>query len=508
MCNLSVVLDRVGDRCVSSLGPQPSYTVSKLTWLTLFLGNSLPLRHRYIRHQYKARGVLFIYFLRLTRTIVVKDWFSAVREKMAEKEVQKKLRSNRMALEDEILEFTAEEKKKDEESVLLASTKNAKADKTTGKVDSRKKVTTASSTKKSVSADVHTSTKSATKESNDNIMTMLNSILENQKKQDVKINALSSKVTEIEESYDYEYQNEEGEIDENDNQLDGLSQNDDDDDNIQSGEKRKRDDSDMTLDKVVKSRFSSMSKRFKSKEICSAKVDETLAANITDLFRNGMNEDQYSEMVKDENNSRPENCEGLQVVKTNQLVWDIISPEAKTNDRKMQNVETSLIKGSVILTKVADKLASLENELDVPQKEKLGKIIDECNDSLALFGQANRQINLTRRDLIKPELRYEYLHLCAQSVPFTSLLFGDDISKTAKEIEDCSKIGNKLLYNNRGSSYRGRSRGRFVRGARRARGAGRGNYGQYGYSYQNRQAASGSYAKNSRRGSGPQRKTQ
>ena len=71
-----------------------------------------------------------------------------------------------------------------------------------------------------------------------------------------------------------------------------------------------------------------------------------------------MNEDQYSEMVKDENNSRPENCEGLQVVKTNKLVWDIISPEAKTNDRKMQNVETSLIKGSVILTKVADKLAS------------------------------------------------------------------------------------------------------------------------------------------------------
>ena len=38
MCNHSVVLDRVGDRCVSSLGPQPSYTVSKLTWLTLFLG--------------------------------------------------------------------------------------------------------------------------------------------------------------------------------------------------------------------------------------------------------------------------------------------------------------------------------------------------------------------------------------------------------------------------------------------------------------------------------------
>ena len=135
------------------------------------------------------------------------------------------------------------------------------------------------------------------------------------------------------------------------------------------------------------------------------KIDETLATNITDLFRNGMNEDQYSDMIKDENNARPENCEGLRVVKTNQLVWDIISQEAKTIDRKMQNIETSVIKGSIILAKVVNKLADVENELDDTQKTKLGKIIDECNDSLALFGHANKQVNMTRRELIKPELK-------------------------------------------------------------------------------------------------------
>jgi hypothetical protein len=73
-----------------------------------------------------------------------------------------------------------------------------------------------------------------------------------------------------------------------------------------------------------------MSKRFKRREVCDLNIDETLAANITDLFRNGMNEDQYSDLIKDENNARPENCEGLKVVKTNQIVWDIISQEAKT----------------------------------------------------------------------------------------------------------------------------------------------------------------------------------
>lgn len=48
------------------------------------------------------------------------------------------------------------------------------------------------------------------------------------------------------------------------------------------------------------------------------KIDETLVSNITDLFRNGMNEEQYSDLIKDKNNARPENC-NLKVVKTNNL---------------------------------------------------------------------------------------------------------------------------------------------------------------------------------------------
>jgi hypothetical protein len=43
-----------------------------------------------------------------------------------------------------------------------------------------------------------------------------------------------------------------------------------------------------------------MNKRFKQKEITGDKIDETLANNITDLFRNGMDDAQYSEIIKDE----------------------------------------------------------------------------------------------------------------------------------------------------------------------------------------------------------------
>lgn len=62
---------------------------------------------------------------------------------------------------------------------------------------------------------------------------------------------------------------------------------------ISSG-KRKADD-----DKPL-SRLSSMSKRFKIKEVCSDDVDQTLAENVTDLLHNGRDEEQYNELTKDD----------------------------------------------------------------------------------------------------------------------------------------------------------------------------------------------------------------
>ena len=88
---------------------------------------------------------------------------------------------------------------------------------------------------------------------------------------------------------------------------------------------------------------------------------------------------------------------------------------------------------------------------------------------------------------MKPEMCSEYVHVCAQSVEYTSFLFGDDVQKRAKEIEDCSKIshkiqsgyggyGHSIFYSRRGGSRSyGRGRGdRRSRGGRGGRGFNRG----------------------------------
>ena len=303
---------------------------------------------------------------------------------------------------------------------------------------------------------------------NSELLNILKSIQDNQKKQDDKLNSLTDKVNEM-----YEYDEEE-EYDENDY----------DDDHYEPPAKKSKPDDNNNSAKAgpeessgVGSRFATMSKRFKQKEITGDKIDDTLASNITDLFRNGMDQTQYNELIKDETNPRPENCEGLVVVKTNQLIWELMSPFAQTCDKKMQAIETSIIKAAVLLANTVNTLAKTEKEKNT---DEFGNVIDECNDVIALLGHTNKQINQARRDFIRPELNNEYTYLCNHTQPFTTHLFGDDVSKAAKDIEDCSKIASRIHYGRGFSRGRGGRLGRGLRGRggrnRGTRGRGRGTH--------------------------------
>ena len=124
------------------------------------------------------------------------------------------------------------------------------------------------------------------------------------------------------------------------------------------------------------------------------------------------------------------------MVRTNQLVWDLIAPSTQQIDKKLQYIKKSVITSAIIMTRT-----------DMAKDESCGNSqwIDNYNDSLALLGHCNRQINLLRRDLIKPDLCWDSVHLCAHSLPYINFLFGDDVSKSAKEIETCNILGSRIF---------------------------------------------------------------
>ena len=79
-----------------------------------------------------------------------------------------------------------------------------------------------------------------------------------------------------------------------------------------------------------------------------------MASNITHLFREGIEDQQYSEILKDPKYARPDNCEGLTVVKLNQLVCPPM-PEVL-----IRNFRTS--KKASVLVKTVDKVVKIEKK--------------------------------------------------------------------------------------------------------------------------------------------------
>ena len=332
--------------------------------------------------------------------------------------------------------------------------------------------------------------------SNSEIIQLLKTIQQSQTAQGERIDKLSGRVDDL---YNYNYEQYDDDVDEYDEDvlLYGQSSNrfgyegESDGNNNEPPSKIPRTDTDNKSpggDNV----FTNAGKKLRVKELCDKDLNQHLAHLVDSWFQDGIEDERYTELLKE--NLRPENCASLVTVKTNQLIWDLLSPPVRTNDKKIQNAQTSVVKAAVIMTKVLDKLGKKESDEN-------SELINQTMQSLALLGQSNRQLCLLRRELMKPDMRGEYSHMCSQSLKFTDHLFGDDVPKAVKDISDCSKLSNKLSNQSRGRGRYFRGRGRFVRGFRGPpRGRGYGTYNQSGYSSQ--YGAHGSESKNYKRGLG------
>ena len=72
------------------------------------------------------------------------------------------------------------------------------------------------------------------------------------------------------------------------------------------------------------------------------------------------------------------------------------------------------------------------------------KSLTTLTHALVLGLSANRQVNLARRDLLRPHLNKPYQSLCNPSTPVTSYLFGDDLNKQVDDLTKANKIGHKV----------------------------------------------------------------
>ena len=176
------------------------------------------------------------------------------------------------------------------------------------------------------------------------------------------------------------------------------------------------------------------------------KIADEIAGVVNKLRLNRISVDQCKTLMK--RHSRPENVK-VNLPKCENSIWTQLQTRTRSNDAKLQTTQQIL-------------LASLNCQLEVTNKlvsSKASKeVLSTALDGITLTMTSNYELNLRRREAIKPFFKQEFAKgLCNTTVPADEYLFGGDTSKRIKEISELQK--NKVCRGQPShSNYRGRYR--------------------------------------------------
>ncbi len=171
-------------------------------------------------------------------------------------------------------------------------------------------------------------------------------------------------------------------------------------------------------------------RRYTVGEELGVAIPSDTADALSTLLVQDMDSDRKEPVFK--NHVTPVNCENLMVTKVNLPIWENLSPMTRSRDVKIQNAMKPLIKG---LTAVAKSTPEPSTEQE---------------EGMALLANAVYELRMLRRELIKPELNKKFKQLCKPEVKPTKWLFGDDLAKKVKDLDEQHKAAGGLV------AYKGR----------------------------------------------------
>ena len=147
-----------------------------------------------------------------------------------------------------------------------------------------------------------------------------------------------------------------------------------------------------------------------------------------------------------ENYKRPKNCDMLSTTKVNPEIWRQMSSGSRSFDLRIQRVQQSLIKGLMPIIDCFQTLLKVKSNWKNASKqssasdEMVNHMTSLLGDSLTLISDANFELNLRRRELIKPEFNRDFMPL-RSSAPITTFLFGDDLNSQIRNLQQANRIG-------------------------------------------------------------------
>ncbi|XP_070556039.1 uncharacterized protein [Ptychodera flava] len=168
---------------------------------------------------------------------------------------------------------------------------------------------------------------------------------------------------------------------------------------------------------------------------CTPAINQSIADVVNKMLHSKLSDDNAKR--KFEAYHRPQNVDNLAVTRVNEAIWTQLNKTAKSRDIRLQKVQTALTKGMIPLVMLLDKLIAGKN---TPIKE----MRQLTGDALALIAHGNYELNLRRKELMRQEIHLKFRQLCGKSTPITKMLFGDDLSKQVKDMNETNRLSNNV----------------------------------------------------------------
>ena len=169
-------------------------------------------------------------------------------------------------------------------------------------------------------------------------------------------------------------------------------------------------------------------------------INESLARLVNTACTSQCDIDNILDKVK-----VPSNCEMACPPTVNQEVWKVMNKYSHLQDKAWVDIQNLVSVGLAQVIQLAEVIK--------PHIVKDNNARSMVSDILTVLGQVQYNLSLRRRHIIRPNLRKKYSALCNMSMPVTTKLFGEDISKDAKTCDSTLALGRSRGFPDRGGKF-------------------------------------------------------
>ena len=109
---------------------------------------------------------------------------------------------------------------------------------------------------------------------------------------------------------------------------------------------------------------------------------------------------------------RPENCETANPTRVNPGIWRKLREPTQKRDLQLYKMQLALVKGIMPVARLTDLSVTEKKGLD---KEGVQQIKQCGLDAFSLLTHVNYELNMQRRQLMKPDIRKDCASLCSHT---------------------------------------------------------------------------------------------